>query len=76
MREKITVSMAPEILNFVLSESELMGMTKSGLITMALNQYKQQKQALNEIGKLQGIVNQLKEIPSMASGRNKKIDQK
>lgn len=70
MRVKTTISMAPEILEYILSESESMGMTKSGVIVMAVNQYRQTKQALNDIGKLQNIVNQLKTLPVAKDNKN------
>lgn len=61
-REKLTLSLATEIKEYLVNESENFGMSTSAFITMVVNQYRQQVQVLNEMSKMQGIINQMKEL--------------
>ena len=61
-RERISVTMAPSVKEYVNKASEEFGMSISAFITMCVQNYKVNNEALAEMGKFQGYFDQMKEI--------------
>lgn len=53
---KANYSFSPEIKEYVDTQSEAFGMSQSGYLTMIIQQYRMQSQALSEMSKIQGYV--------------------
>ena len=59
---KLNLSVAPEIRDYLSNEADNFGMSISAYITMLTNQSKQQAQALNAMGNMQELMDQLKSL--------------
>lgn len=61
-RERLNLTFAPDVKEYLAKESEAFGMSISAFITMCIQNYRMNNQALNEMTKLQGYFDQMKEL--------------
>lgn len=59
-RERISITMAPSVKDYVNMASDEFGMSISAFITMCVQQYRMNSQAINEIPNIQGYIDQMK----------------
>jgi hypothetical protein len=59
---KLNLTVAPVIKEYLDTKSEEFGMSISAYLTMIVNQYKQQTEVLTEMAKMQGYLEQMKQI--------------
>lgn len=59
-KEKLNLTIAPEVKKYLQEESEVFGMSISAFITMVVQQYRTQATAITEMSKFQEYINQLK----------------
>lgn len=59
---KLNLSISPEVKDYLTSNSECFGMSVSAYITMIVQQYRQQAQALSEMSKIQGYIEQFQAL--------------
>lgn len=60
IRKNITI--APDIWEFIETQADSFGVSPSSCLAMIVGQYRQQMQALSEMSKFQGYLDQLKEM--------------
>lgn len=60
IKEKLNLTMAVEIKKYLSDEADSLGMSQSAFLTMLVNQYKQQTQALGGLDQLQVLMSQVK----------------
>jgi hypothetical protein len=68
---KLNLTVAPVIKEYLEEQSEVFGMSISAYLTMIVNQYKQQNEALIEMSKLQGYLEQFKQVAQEQSKESK-----
>lgn len=59
-REKISCYVVPEIKEYLVSESERMGMSQGAFLTMVIQAYKQQTQTISGLEHLLNRINEIK----------------
>lgn len=61
-RERISITMAPVVRDYVNKASEEYGMSVSAFITMCVQNYKVNNEALSEMSKVQSYFDQMREL--------------
>lgn len=61
-RERISVTMAPSVKEYVNKASEEFGMSISAFITMCVQNYKISNEAMSEMSKVQSYFDQMREL--------------
>lgn len=61
-KEKVYVYVVPEVKTYLVEQSSKYGMSISGYINMIIGQYREQKQAMDFMGNLEGMLMEMKEI--------------
>lgn len=78
-RERISVSIAPVVREYVDKAAEEFGMSVSAFITMCIQNYKVNNEALAEMSKVQSYFDQMRELglvnqPSEIKASDKNVD--
>lgn len=61
-RVKLNLSITPEVKEYLIEQSNIMGMSSSAFITMLISQHKQQAQALSSVDLMKAMMSQMKEL--------------
>lgn len=66
-KEKMTITLSKDIKDYLVSQAEHFGMSSSAYITMLVNNSRIQSQALSEMSKIQGVIDQMAELVEKGS---------
>jgi len=61
-RVKLNLSITPEVKEYLIEQSNIMGMSSSAFITMLISQHKQQAQALSSVDLMNAMMAQMKQM--------------